>query len=270
MYILYRYNILPENRINNSTNPSLYAIRFKELEKKSFYFNNDRLYYIKKCETVRYDDGSFENKDNVILKKIPYIYEILPSIDHIHDIYGHISFRNLSKKLLSTNFFIDNIDILTQKYTKEFPECYSNFHSKQIIKRPKVIKAEGPHYRLLAYFTYLDQKYYNGRTKYKYIIDAIDHFSKFYLGFLTEDKSENTSYQKIKLFILINKKPVFLQTDNGLEFRNKLLSEYLENEGIKHILSRPHHPQTNCSLERYHREVKKYMKEYLDNINHLN
>ena len=119
---------------------------------------------------------------------------------------------------------------------------------------------------MLAYFTYLDQKYYNGRTKYKYIIDAIDHFSKFYLGFLTEDKSENTSYQKIKLFILINKKPVFLQTDNGLEFRNKLLSEYLENEGMKHVLSRPHHPQTNGGLERYHREVKKYMKEYLDNI----
>ena len=69
MYILYRYNILPENRINNPTNPSLYAIRFKELAKKSFYFNNDRLYYIKKCEIVRYDDGSFENKDNVILKK---------------------------------------------------------------------------------------------------------------------------------------------------------------------------------------------------------
>ena len=159
MYILYRYNILPENRINNPTNPSLYAIRFKELAKKSFYFNNDRLYYIKKCETVRYDDGSFENKDNVILKKIPYIYEILPSTDHIHDIYGHISFRNLSKKLLSTNFFIDNIDIITEKYTKEIPECYSNFHSKQIIKKPKVIKDEGPHYRLLVDFTYLNQKY---------------------------------------------------------------------------------------------------------------
>ena len=96
-------------------------------------------------------------------------------------------------------------------------------------KITKIIKDEGPHYRLLIDFTYLDQKYYNGKTKYKYIIDSIDHFSKFYWGFLTKDKSANTAIQKIKLFILINKKPVFHQTDNGLEFRNHLLSEYLEN-----------------------------------------
>ena len=66
------------------------------------------------------------------------------------------------------------------------------------------------------------------------------------------------------MFILINKKPVLLQTDNGLEFHNRLLSESLENEDVKHIFSRSHHPQTNGCLERYHREIKNYMKEYLD------
>ena len=64
--------------------------------------------------------------------------------------------------------------------------------------------------------------------------------------------------------------PAILQTDSGLELKNKLLSEYLVNEGIKHILSRPHHPQTNGCLERYHWEVKNFMKEYLDNINNFN
>ena len=135
---------------------------------------------------------------------------------------------------------------------------------KKLLKKPKVIKDEGPHYRLLVDFTYLDQKYYHGKTKYKYIIDSIDHFSKFYWGFLTEDKSANTAFLKIKMFILINKKPVLLQTDNGLEFHNRLLSESLENEDVKHIFSRSHHPQTNGCLERYHREIKNYMKEYLD------
>ena len=66
MYIFYKYDILPDDRLNNTSNPSLYTIRFKELAKKSFYLYNDRLYYIKKCETVRYDDGTFEDNDKVI------------------------------------------------------------------------------------------------------------------------------------------------------------------------------------------------------------
>ena len=104
------------------------------------------------------------------------------------------------------------------------------------------------------------------RTSYKYIIDCIDHFSKFYWGYLIRDKTAKTTLNKIKNFIGINKKPVIIQTDNGLEFKNKLLEAYLKEEGIKHILSRPHHPQTNGCLERYHRELHKYMKNYLDDI----
>ena len=55
-----------------------------------------------------------------------------------------------------------------------------------------------------------------------------------------------------------------MQTDNGLEFKNKLLYEYLDKENVKIIHSRHHHPQTNGCLERYHREVHKYMKKYLE------
>ena len=70
---------------------------------------------------------------------------------------------------------------------------------------------------------------------------------------------------KIKSFICINKKPKIIQTDNGFEFKNHLLFEFLDNEGIVHIYSRVHHPQTNGCLERYHKEVKKFIKENLDN-----
>ena len=49
-----------------------------------------------------------------------------------------------------------------------------------------------------------------------------------------------------KNFILeIYKKPVIVQTNNGLEFKNQLIYDYLENENIKIIHSRPKHPKTN-------------------------
>ena len=74
-------------------------------------------------------------------------------------------------------------------------------------------------------------------------------------------KKAEVFLNKIKSFIFIDKKPKIIQTDNGLEFKNHLLSVFLENEGIVHIYSRVHYTQTNGCLERYHKEVKKFIKE---------
>ena len=89
------------------------------------------------------------------------------------------------------------------------------------------------------------------------------------MAFLITDKTAKTVLQKIKMFISLNKKPTIIQSYNGLEFRNKLLTDFLNNQSIKHILSRPHHPQANGCLERYHREAHKYMKNYLNNLKHF-
>ena len=134
---------------------------------------------------------------------------------------------------------------------KECPECYTKFFSKKLYKSPKIISDEGPHYRLLIDITYLDKNYYNIKTKYKYIIDCIAHFSKFYWGNLIVDKTAHTTPINIKKFITINKKPYIIQTDNGMEFKNKIFEEFLNNEDIKHIFCSPHHPQTNGCIERY-------------------
>ena len=171
----------------------------------------------------------------------------------------------MAKKFNESDYYIDNIEIITKEYTKICPECYSKFYSQKLPRATKIITDEGPHYRLLIDITYLDSNYYSGKTHYEYIRDYIDHFSKFYWGYLLRDKSADSALRKIKNFIGIFKKPVIIQTDNGKEFKNKLLEKYLNDEEIKHILSRPHHPQTNGCLERYHRELHKFMKNYLDN-----
>ena len=264
MYCYYKYDIIPEERFNNTKNPGVYIKRFKNLALKSFYLKNDRLYYIKECKCNRLENGDFEDVNQVVLKKIPLTYEIIPKLNELHDNNGHISSRTLAKKFIEDEFYIDNIELITKEYTNQCPECYSKYYSRKLVKQPKIIFDEGPHYRLLVDITYLDKKYYSKKTEYKYIIDCIDHFSKFYWGYLIRDKTSKTTLNKIKNFISINKKPVIIQTDNGLEFKNKLLDKYLEDEGIKHILSRPHHPQTNGCLERYHRELHKFMKNYLD------
>ena len=97
MYYFFKYDILPEERFNNTTNPSQYIKRFKELAKKAFYYNNDRLFYIKSSNSNRLANGEFEDINKVILKKIPFTYEILPKLEELHKINGHISYRTLEK-----------------------------------------------------------------------------------------------------------------------------------------------------------------------------
>ena len=46
---------------------------------------------------------------------------------------------------------------------------------------------------MLVDITYLDKKLIGYKTSYKYIIDCIDHFSKFYWGFLIENKNNETT-----------------------------------------------------------------------------
>ena len=114
--------------------------------------------------------------------------------------------------------------------------------------------------------TYLKNDIYKKKTTFKYIIDFIDHFTKFYLGFLIKDKCTETILKYIKLFIQINKKLKIFQCDNGTEFANHLISNFMESQNIKLIHSRPHHPQSNGCLERYHYEVQKYMYNYLKDM----
>ena len=198
MYNFYKYGIISEERFNNTSNPRVYISRFKELAKKSFYYESDRLYFIKVNNSIRLPNGGFEDINKVQLKRIPYTYEILPKLDQLHETNGHIAYRTLAKKFLEDEFFIDNIEIITREYTSQCPECYKNFYSRKLIKSPKIIYDEGSHYKLLVDITYLDKKYYSKKTKYKYIIDCIDHFSKFYLGYLIRDKISKTALNKIK------------------------------------------------------------------------
>jgi transposase InsO family protein len=45
------------------------------------------------------------------------------------------------------------------------------------------------------------------------------------------------------------------KSDNGSEFRNLLVEEYLQEEGIKHEFSAPYTPQQNVVVERKNRTL---------------
>ena len=56
--------------------------------------------------------------------------------------------------------------------------------------------------------------------------------------------------------------PQYILLDNGMEFKNNLMDQVLQQLGIDRIFSAPYHPQSNGKLEVFH----KYLKPTLRNL----
>ena len=61
----------------------------------------------------------------------------------------------------------------------------------------------------------------------------------------------------LKQFFTFVGKPQILQSDNGTEYNNGIINNFLTTNNVKHINSSPRHPQTNGVVEIVHKEVRK-------------
>ena len=84
----------------------------------------------------------------------------------------------------------------------------------------RIILDEGPKYRYVA-DTWDIPKDLIKNTDYRYGLDLIDHFSKFYFCYLLENKRMDIWFSKIKLFMACNGLCEIFRTDNESEFDNK-------------------------------------------------
>ena len=104
-----------------------------------------------------------------------------------------------------------------------------------------------------------------GGNKYGLVI--VDDFSRFTWVFFVHDKSEVQGI--VKKFIRraqneFELKIKNVRSDNGSEFRNTNVEEYLDEEGIKHEFSAPYTPQQNGIVERKNRTLIEAARTMLD------
>jgi hypothetical protein len=95
-----------------------------------------------------------------------------------------------------------------------------------------------------------------GGSKYGLVI--VDDFSCFTWVFFLQDKSETQGTLKRFLRRAQNEfelKVKKIRSDNGSEFKNLQVEEYLEEEGVKHEFSAPYTPQQNGVVERKNRTL---------------
>jgi transposase InsO family protein len=95
-----------------------------------------------------------------------------------------------------------------------------------------------------------------GGNKYGLII--VDDYSCFTWVFFLQDKSETHDAQKKFLRRVqneFNPKVKKIKGDNGTEFKNTQVEDFLDEEGIKHEFLAPYTPQQNGMTERKNRTL---------------
>ncbi|GJR92732.1 putative ribonuclease H-like domain-containing protein [Tanacetum coccineum] len=87
----------------------------------------------------------------------------------------------------------------------------------------------------------------------KYCLGVTDDYSIFTWVFFLASKDETSGI--LKSFITeienrVDKKVKIIRCDNGIEFKNKVMSEFCEKKGIKREFSVARTPQQNGVVER--------------------
>jgi transposase InsO family protein len=101
-----------------------------------------------------------------------------------------------------------------------------------------------------------------------YLLTVLDDYSRYivdwklFTGMSAQDVQElldgaiaKTGIEKVE----VRHRPRLL-SDNGPCFISKDLRKYLQDRGLGHTRGRPHHPQTQGKIERYHRTMKNVVK----------
>ena len=104
-----------------------------------------------------------------------------------------------------------------------------------------------------------------GDNKYGLVI--VDDYSRFTWVFFLHDKCQ--VQENVKIFVRRAQKesgvPIKkVRSDNGTEFKNTLVEEFLDEEGIKHEFLTPYTPQQNGIVERKNRTLIDMARTMLD------
>ena len=202
--------------------------------------------------------------------KIPYEHEKEVIITDNHSNNNHAGREATYQNIIKINWYWYGMMDDIKKFISSCPNCNNSGKYKKLKAKKKIIVENGPHFRYVADLWYLPKEIANS-VGYKYILDIVDHFSKWYYGYLLKTKEAEEILKKIEIFIESFGKPKILQTDNGKEFDNQYLKNYCEDNGIKLIHSSPYHPQTNGAVEVTHKEIQKYIfNEYLKDSSDFN
>ena len=197
------------------------------------------------------------NKNKEIEKiKVPYETEKISLFLKYHDNNGHIGYKRMMQEIKNNNYYWKSLRNDCKQYVLECPTCIKLKAGTIVKPTQKKIITKGPKDRYIIDGWKLHEDLAEA-SGYKWVIDIIDHFSKYMMSFPVVNNTANNALTCLKEFCILKGYPKILQSDNGVEYKNHLFDKLCTEHNINHIFSSPYHPQTNGVVEVAHKEIKK-------------
>ena len=108
----------------------------------------------------------------------------------------------------------------------------------------------------------IDLNNHNQNGRFTHILTVVDFFSKkVWARAMASGEAFVVQYAFQTIIQEAQSIPRILQTDNGVEFTSDVFRRYLQQLGIKHILTKPYASQSNGLIERVNEMIRKKIRD---------
>lgn len=196
-----------------------------------------------------------KQKNDYTLLKIPYKIDYIKLLSDIHINKSHISLNKLINEFYLAGYTYKGIISDSKKIIQNCVTCAQKKREYYKREPTKQIIFTKPFERFIGDLTELPAELVE-KTNYKYQFNLIDHFSKYSFSYILNNKSADTILRCLKECFEKNGIPEELGTDNGTEFVNRKVKNFLISKNIKFIHGKAFNPRSQGCVERLHRTLK--------------
>lgn len=250
-----KYGIL--GYIENGKVPETVSKQVKRLVEKvadHYIIHKNKLYRI-----INQQDPIGERQEPEYRRVIDK-YEKIPLLRQTHDQPhgGHLGQENTYQKIADKCYWPGmKQDIIT--YVRTCKKCQKRELRRGEAPLEPIKKKTHPFYHVgIDVMGPLPQTL----TGKRYIVAAVDHFTKWIEAEAVESNDAQTIVHFIHKNIITNHGvPVILTSDRGTEFVNEIVTALTNTYHIKHIRTTAYHPQGNGQVERINRYLKNILSK---------
>lgn len=191
--------------------------------------------------------------------------EKLKLISEFHDnpLGGHQGITRTFNRIYSQHYW-KGMRKQIGNFIKKCPICQRNKTQNKTLREPMVITTTANKAFEKVFLDVVGPlpRTNNGNM---FILTLQDDLTKFAWAVPMENHEANTvAHHFVTQFVCLHGIPQSLVTDCGTEFLSKIFKEVCKLLKIRQASTTPYHPQSNGSLERSHRTLGEYLRNFVD------